>query len=94
MSFHCPACGGEVATRVLADAVTLIVVGHCPEHGVAEVSRVYIGETAPAYPAEPAIPRREPAPASAYKPGACCGRRLGEHQWCQLPVDHDEPHAA
>lgn len=84
--FQCPSCGAEVGTRVLADSVTLIVVGHCPDHGVHELSRVYIGEQ-PAYPAEA-------PPASAYKPGACCGRRIGEHQWCQLPVHHSEPHAA
>ena len=87
MAFRCPTCNGEVGTRVLADSVTLIVLGHCPEHGVLEVSRVYIGEPAAVYPAES-------VPSSTYKPGSCCGRRIGEHQWCQLPVDHQDPHAA
>jgi hypothetical protein len=66
----------------------LIVLGHCAEHGLSELSRVYLGEQSPAA-------RAADSPAfAAYKPGACCGRRLGEHGWCHLPVDHDEPHAA
>ena len=28
MTFSCPTCGDEVRTRVLADPVTLVVVGH------------------------------------------------------------------
>jgi hypothetical protein len=87
MSFRCPTCGADVQTRVLADPVTLVVVGQCDTHGVLELSRIYIGESPEVYPTEATT-------SSAYKPGACCGRRLGEHGWCHLPVDHQEPHAA
>lgn len=103
--FSCPSCGDEVRTRVLADSVTLVVVGHCEQHGVQEVSRVYVGESAGVEPYDhydddvatypesdaPATPVRA---ASAYRPGECCGRRLGEWSWCQLPANHQEPHAA
>lgn len=88
MAFECPTCGASVETRVLADPVTLIVLGYCAEHGMTELTRVYVGEPAPAY------PDADVGSAAAYKPGPCCGRRLGEHGWCHLPVDHDEPHAA
>lgn len=90
MGFRCPTCDSDIVTRVLADPVTLIVVGRCEEHGVLELSRVYIGEQ-PAYPTEPEPRTLERV---AYKPGSCCGRRLGDHDWCQLPIGHDEPHAA
>lgn len=105
MTFSCPSCGDEVRTRVLADAITLVVVGHCEQHGVQEVSRVYVGELAGVEPPDlqdeiatypqsmaPVEPIR--AASSAYRPGACCGRRLGEWSWCQLPANHQEPHAA
>jgi hypothetical protein len=104
MTFSCPSCGGEVRTRVLADSVTLVVVGHCEQHGVQEVSRVYVGELADVepldvhdevatYPEVTPIAERVHA-SSAYRPGECCGRRLGEWSWCQLPANHQEPHAA
>jgi hypothetical protein len=96
--FSCPRCGDSIPTRVLADSVTLVVVGECQSHGVLEVSRVYLGELPEPYPAaSPTAAERdvpESVNAHAYKPGACCGRRLGEHGWCHLPVDHQEPHAA
>jgi hypothetical protein len=85
MRFQCPSCGDDIATRVLADSVTLIVVGRCEDHGLAELTRVYLGES-DAYPAEP-------AGQAAYKPGSCCGRRLGDSDWCHLPIGHAEPHA-
>ena len=88
MVFQCPRCDEELPTRVLADPVTLVVLGHCAEHGVVEVSRVYVGEPA-AYPDEPVTERPV-----AYKPGSCCGRRLGEEASCRLPLGHDEEHAA
>jgi hypothetical protein len=103
MTFSCPSCGDEVRTRVLADPVTLVVVGHCEQHGVQEVSRVYVGEVAGAEPVDvhdevtsyPEAATRERVHASsAYRPGECCGRRLGEWSWCQLPANHQEPHAA
>jgi hypothetical protein len=104
MTFSCPSCGGEVRTRVLADPVTLVVVGHCEQHGVQEVSRVYVGELAGVEPIEvhdevSAYPDTAAAvtpihASSAYRPGQCCGRRLGEWSWCQLPANHQEPHAA
>jgi hypothetical protein len=88
MAFQCPTCGAVVETRVLADPVTLIALGYCDQHGMSELSRVYLGE-------QTAVARAEESRGTAaYKPGACCGRRLGEHDWCHLPVDHDEPHAA
>ena len=104
MTFSCPSCGDEVRTRVLADPVTLVVVGHCEQHGVQEVSRVYVGELSgepfavedevATYPdAAPSAPTPIHA-SSAYRPGECCGRRLGEWSWCQLPANHQEPHAA
>ena len=86
MSFSCPTCGVDLPTRVLADPVTLVVLGHCADHGVTEVSRVYIGEP---YPAEEI--GEQPA---AYKPGPCCGRRIGDAGSCRLPIGHDEEHAA
>ena len=100
--FSCPTCGDGIPTRVLADSVTLLVVGECQSHGVVEVSRVYLGDLPEAYPAAGMSAAPAPAPedaganvnAYAYKPGACCGLRLGEHGWCHLPVDHEEPHAA
>lgn len=106
MNFTCPSCGEEVRTRVLADSVTLVVVGHCEQHGIQEVSRIYVGEVSDpfevhdevaTYPEDadqhiaPVTPIRA---SSAYRPGACCGRRLGEWSWCQLPANHQEPHAA
>ncbi|MDQ1745952.1 MAG: hypothetical protein QOD07_215 [Frankiaceae bacterium] len=108
MTFSCPSCGDEVRTRVLADPVTLVVVGHCEQHGVQEVSRVYVGElsgepfevqdevsTYPdAAPAATPVPVTAIRTSSAYRPGECCGRRLGEWSWCQLPANHQEPHAA
>lgn len=103
MTFSCPTCGDDVRTRVLADPVTLVVVGHCAEHGVQEVSRVYVGqldETAPVMNDDDVATYPEAAQsqprvlASAYRPGACCGLRLGEWAWCRLPADHVEPHAA
>ena len=69
MTFQCPSCGDDIVTRVLADSVTLIVVWR-EAHGLAELTRVYLGE-GDAYPAEP-------AGQAAYKPGSCCGRRLGD----------------
>jgi predicted RNA-binding Zn-ribbon protein involved in translation (DUF1610 family) len=88
MVFNCPTCGDEVRTRVLADSVTLVVIGHCADHGVTEVSRVYVGELdASAYPAEP-------TERVAYRPGPNCGRRIGESAACRLPIGHDEEHAA
>lgn len=91
MSFHCPTCGVDVATRVLADPVTLVVVGHCADHGVLELSRVYIGEpAAPAYPEG----QDEAGRPVAYKPGQECGRRLGESTSCRLPIGHGEDHLA
>ena len=104
--FCCPSCGDEVRTRVLADSVTLVVVGHCEQHGVQEVSRVYVGELAgvepydvqdevSTYPDAAAVaPVTAIRASSAYRPGECCGRRLGEWSWCQLPANHQEPHAA
>jgi len=106
MSFSCPSCGDEVRTRVLADSVTLVVVGHCEQHGVQEVSRVYVGgvedpfevqEEVATYPADTdaqVAPMSNVRASSAYRPGECCGRRLGEWSWCQLPANHQEPHAA
>lgn len=106
MNFSCPNCGDEVRTRVLADPVTLVVVGHCEQHGVQEVSRVYVGELAGVEPydlhdevstypdAAPVAPVAAIRASSAYRPGECCGRRLGEWSWCQLPANHQEPHAA
>jgi len=108
MTFSCPSCGDEVRTRVLADSVTLVVVGHCEQHGVQEVSRVYVGELSAepfavedevsTYPDAAAAPTPVPVTpiraSSAYRPGECCGRRLGEWSWCQLPANHQEPHAA
>jgi hypothetical protein len=88
MAFQCPTCGETVETRVLADAVTLIALGYCERHGMCELSRVYLGEQLSA------VRDERSRSVAAYKPGACCGRRLGEHDWCHLPVDHDEPHAA
>jgi hypothetical protein len=107
MTFTCPSCGEDVRTRVLADSVTLVVVGHCELHGIQEVSRVYVGELAGTEPYDvhdevdtyPESPE-SPAPltpiraSSAYRPGECCGLRLGEWSWCQLPANHEEPHAA
>ena len=104
MTFSCPSCGDEVRTRVLADPVTLVVVGHCEQHGILEVSRVYVGEAVgvepldvhdevASYPAA-AAPVERVLATSAYRPGQCCGRRLGEWSWCQLPANHQEPHAA
>jgi hypothetical protein len=105
MTFSCPSCGDEVRTRVLADPVTLVVIGHCEQHGVQEVSRVYVGDTAAsvdpldagdelsAYPAD-AMNGDPVMASSAYRPGDCCGRRLGEWSWCRLPANHPEPHAA
>src|SRR4051795_10752803 len=85
MTFSCPSCGDEVRTRVLADPVTLVVVGHCEQHGVQEVSRVYVGDPVGVEPFEmhddvatypQAAAMGEPVRASsAYRPGACCGRR-------------------
>jgi hypothetical protein len=98
--FSCPTCGDSIPTRVLADSVTLLVVGECQTHGVVEVSRVYLGELPEPYPATgleapPASAHDDrEANAYAYKPGTACGLRLGEHGWCHLPVDHQEPHAA
>lgn len=86
--FKCPTCAEQVPTRVLADTVTLVVMGHCHEHGVVELSRVYIGEPA-AYPAEPTVTERV-----SYRPGESCGRRIGESAACRLPIGHDEEHAA
>lgn len=105
MTFTCPSCGDDVRTRVLADAVTLVVVGHCEQHGVQEVSRVYVGELAGVEPydmndqdvatyPESVTPVTPIHASSAYRPGECCGRRLGEWSWCQLPANHQEPHAA
>ena len=88
MSFNCPTCASEVPTRVLADAVTLVVIGHCDDHGVSELTRVYVGEL-PAYPDDPTVTERV-----AYRPGECCGRRMGESAACRLPIGHDEEHAA
>lgn len=106
MNFSCPNCGNEVRTRVLADSVTLVVVGHCEQHGVQEVSRIYVGEVSDpfevhdevvAYPEDTdasVAPVTSIRASSAYRPGECCGRRLGEWSWCQLPANHQEPHAA
>lgn len=91
MAFRCPACGVDVATRVLADPVTLIVVGRCDVHGISEVSRVYIGEQREPYPADPTPAARERV---AYKPGPSCGRRLNDASWCQRPIGHQDEHAA
>ena len=88
MTFQCPSCGDDIVTRVLADSVTLIVVGRCEAHGLAELTRVYLGDSE-AYPTEPATHGDGQA---AYKPGSCCGRRLSESDWCHLPVGHAEPH--
>lgn len=89
MPFRCRTCGDEVQTRVLADSVTLVVVGHCHEHGVHELSRVYVGE-----PATAAYPPHPSEPSVAYKPGPYCGRKLGEAAACRLPIGHEEDHAA
>jgi hypothetical protein len=105
MTFTCPSCGDDVRTRVLADPVTLVVVGHCEQHGVQEVSRVYVGEPVGVEPYEmndddvatypkSMTPVTSIRAASSYRPGECCGRRLGEWLWCQLPANHQEPHAA
>jgi uncharacterized radical SAM superfamily Fe-S cluster-containing enzyme len=45
MTFVCPTCGEDIPTRVLADHVTLVVVGECPRHGVLEVSRVSLQDS-------------------------------------------------
>lgn len=80
----CPYCDLVVPTRVLADSVTLVVIGSCPRHGTLELTRVSIAETTP-YPDEV-----RPA---AYHPGAAeCGRRLGDDDWGHLDPGHEEPH--
>lgn len=87
----CPTCGLLLPTRVLADPVTIIVIGVCPTDGTAELSRVKL-ELLPAdvepYPSGTSRPG-----AVAYKPGVGCGRRLDEAAWCELPPGHEEPHA-
>lgn len=87
----CPSCGRSLPTRVLADRITLIAVGVCPEHGTAELSRVRLAVVGGD------VVTREPEPArvtASYKPGSCCGLRLAADRWCTLPVGHDVPHAA
>ena len=90
----CPSCTRSLPTRVLADRVTLVVVGACPEHGTAELTRVrfVVSDEVPTRSAAAREP--EPAVRASYKPGSCCGRRLDAGRWCTLPVGHDVPHAA
>lgn len=87
----CPTCARQLPTRVLADPVTLIVIGVCPEHGTAELSRVKL-ELLPAE-SEPYPSGSSRPGAVAYKPGVGCGRRMDETSWCELPPGHQEPHA-
>jgi len=90
----CPRCGRDLPTRVLADRVTLIAVGVCPEHGTAELSRVQLVVAEDHVEAQPREPAHAEPARTSYKPGACCGRRLASDRWCRLPVGHDVPHAA
>lgn len=93
----CPDCGRGLPTRVLADAVTLIAVGCCPEHGTRELSRVSLGATAAAaseddvYPMSGAVSDQVLTRVS-YRPGPHCGRRLGRDGACGLEAGHEGPH--
>jgi hypothetical protein len=94
---------------VLADSVTLIVVGVCPEHGTAELSRVRMVVAEPAeldprqfdqqpfdpYPADPVTPLADrPLASVAYRAGTGCGLHLGDGRACTLPAGHAGGHTA
>jgi hypothetical protein len=94
---------------VLADSVTLVVVGVCPEHGTAELSRVrlvvaetvelepqqFLSHAFDPYPADPVAPAVDrPMVSVAYRAGTTCGLHLGDGRACSRPTGHGEAHAA